>query len=111
MDICPSSSFGSSCSACVEKPSRSEKKTVRNRASTPKVSGCPDLISSLTTSRGTKEENDCSELRNKDAVDWSCAISLILEGRISGLSNDKSSTDFNSREMLAIGRDRRADRK
>jgi len=58
-------------------------------------------------SKGTKDENDCSELCSNDAADWSCAISLILElGRV-GLSKDRLSTDLNCRDMPSIGLDSR----
>src|SRR5205823_5523813 len=38
-----------------------------NRGSTPKVSGMPDLISWRTTSSGTKEENDFSDVRSSES--------------------------------------------
>src|ERR1700682_2047329 len=47
-------SSGARVSEWLEKFSRSEKNTVRNRDSTPKASGMPDLTSWRTTSRGTK---------------------------------------------------------
>ncbi len=75
------------------------------RCSTPSVSGVPVRTSSRTTSSGTKDENDCSELRSKAAADCSCAISLIFETLPEPLSNESASTDFSSREIFSIGRD------
>src|SRR5882762_3339027 len=87
VEIWTSRSAGARVSEWLEKFSRSEKNTVRKRGSTPKVSGMPDLISCRTTSRGTKEENDFSDVRSSEAADSSLAISRILDGREVGTLN------------------------
>jgi hypothetical protein len=73
----------------------SEKNTVGNRGSTPKASGIPDLMSCRTTSSGTKEENDFSDVRSSEAADSSLAISRILDGRDAGTSNCRLSMASN----------------
>ena len=71
----------------------------------------PDLISWRTTSSGTKEENDFSEVRNREAADSSLAISRILDGRAAGTSNCSLSMACNCRDTFSTGRDRRLDAK
>src|ERR1700737_1133805 len=104
-------SSGARVSEWVEKFSRSEKNTVRERGSTPKVSGMPDLISCRTTSRGTKEEKDCSDVRKSEAADSSLAISRMLDGRDAGTSKCKLSISCNCRDTFSTGRDSRLDAK
>src|SRR5258708_8174393 len=80
VDIWTRRSSGARVSEWLEKFSRSEKKTVMNRGSTPKVNGMPDLMSWRTTSSRTKEENDFSEVRSNEAADSRLAISWIFHG-------------------------------
>src|SRR5882762_9054426 len=111
VEIWTSRSAGARVSEWLEKFSRSEKNTVRKRGSTPKVSGMPDLISCRTTSSGTKEENDLSEVRNREAADSSLAISWILDGGRAGVSKFRLSIACNWRDTFSTGRDSRPDAK
>ncbi len=60
-----------------------------------------------TTSSGTKEENDFSDVRNREAADSSLAISWILDGGRAGVSKSRLSMACNCRDTFSTGRDSR----
>src|SRR3984893_5772631 len=64
-----------------------------------------------TTSRGTKEEKDCSEVLSSQAADSSLAISLILDGLVCGGSKCRLSMACNCRDTFSTGRDSHLDAK
>src|SRR5215831_20611550 len=98
------------CSARLEKSCRSANSTVMKRDSAPRVSGIPVLINFRTTSSGTKDENERSEVSNNDNAVCSSLISLIFDEGGAACENVRSSTDRSSRDTLSIGRDRRREK-
>ena len=64
-----------------------------------------------TTSSGTNEENDFSEVRNSAAADSSLAISWIFDGRRAGVSKLRLSIACNWLDTFSTGRDSRLEAK
>ena len=70
-----------------------------------------DLISWRTTSSGTNEENDFSDVRSSEAADSSFAISWIFDGGRPGVSKLRLSMACNCRDTFSTGRDSRLEAK
>jgi class 3 adenylate cyclase len=68
--------------------------------STPSESGVPVLISFRTTSSGTNEENERSEVSNSATAVCSSLISLMLDDARAVCENVSSPTDRSSRNGL-----------
>ena len=71
----------------------------------------PDLMSWRTTSSGTKDENDFSDVRSSEAADSSFAISWIFDGGRAGVSKLRLSIACNCRDTFSTGRDSRREAK